>query len=173
MSASPSPSRAAILTAGSAESGVTIASGAGCSPFTSVPASSRYAPGSCSGSYRPYARIRRLCLASSVRHALVAIRCSQVRTEDRPSKPPSALLHFCGCLTCTAGVAIPPTGKEPRNFGLHRVKQLAVIRRHAMPLGEAVQAAMNAGFPPAAPLLVLAAYAAVFGYVAKRFFPWE
>ena len=29
------------------------------------------------------------------------------------------------------------------------------------------------GFVPAAPLLVLAAYAAVFGYLALRFFRWE
>jgi ABC-2 type transport system permease protein len=47
---------------------------------------------------------------------------------------------------------------------------------HFTPLGAAVQAmqaAMNVGFPPAAPLLVLAAYALVFGYLAKRFFRWE
>ena len=47
---------------------------------------------------------------------------------------------------------------------------------HFTPLGaavQAIQAAMNVGFPPAAPLLVLAAYAVVFGYVAKRFFRWE
>ena len=47
---------------------------------------------------------------------------------------------------------------------------------HFSPLGAAVQAmqaAMNVGFPPAAPLLVLAAYALVFGYLAKRFFRWE
>ena len=47
---------------------------------------------------------------------------------------------------------------------------------HYTPLGAAVQAmqaAMNVGFPPAAPLLVLAAYALVFGYLAKRFFRWE
>jgi len=47
---------------------------------------------------------------------------------------------------------------------------------HFSPLGAAVQAmqaAMNVGFPPAAPLLVLAAYALVFAYLAKRFFRWE
>jgi ABC-2 type transport system permease protein len=47
---------------------------------------------------------------------------------------------------------------------------------HATPLGAAVQAmqyAIDVGFPPAAPLLVLAAYALVFGYLAKRFFRWE
>jgi ABC-2 type transport system permease protein len=47
---------------------------------------------------------------------------------------------------------------------------------HFSPLGAAVQAmqaAINVGFPPAAPLLVLAAYALVFGYLAKRFFRWE
>ena len=88
MSASRSPSRAATMAAGSAESGVTIASGTGCSQLTSVPASSRYASGSGSGSYRPDGSIRRLRLASSVRHLLVAIWYSQVRTEDRPSNPP-------------------------------------------------------------------------------------
>jgi ABC-2 type transport system permease protein len=44
------------------------------------------------------------------------------------------------------------------------------------PLGAAVQAmqaSMQTGFPPAAPLLVLAAYAVVFGYLARRFFRWE
>jgi ABC-2 type transport system permease protein len=44
------------------------------------------------------------------------------------------------------------------------------------PLGaavQAIQASMQTGFPPAAPLLVLAAYAAVFGYLASRFFKWE
>jgi len=44
------------------------------------------------------------------------------------------------------------------------------------PLGamvQAVQASMKTGFPPAAPLLVLAAYAVVFGYLARRFFRWE
>jgi hypothetical protein len=32
---------------------------------------------------------------------------------------------------------------------------------------------MLQGFPPVAPLLVLAAYAVVFGFLAKRFFRWE
>ena len=44
------------------------------------------------------------------------------------------------------------------------------------PLGAAVQAmqdAMRTGFPPAAPLLVLAGYAVVFGFLAWRFFRWE
>lgn len=44
------------------------------------------------------------------------------------------------------------------------------------PLGatvQAVQAAMKTGFPPTQPLLVLAAYAVVFGYLARRFFRWE
>jgi ABC-2 type transport system permease protein len=44
------------------------------------------------------------------------------------------------------------------------------------PLGamvQAVQASMKTGFPPVAPLLVLAAYAVVFGYLARRFFRWE
>jgi ABC-2 type transport system permease protein len=44
------------------------------------------------------------------------------------------------------------------------------------PLGAAVAAiqdSMLQGFPPIAPLLVLAAYALVFGFLARRFFRWE
>ena len=44
------------------------------------------------------------------------------------------------------------------------------------PLGPAVQAmqdSMLSGFPPVQPLLVLAGYAVVFGFLAKRFFSWE
>jgi ABC-2 type transport system permease protein len=44
------------------------------------------------------------------------------------------------------------------------------------PLGaavQAIQASMQTGFPPVAPLLVLAAYALIFGFVARRFFRWE
>jgi ABC-2 type transport system permease protein len=38
---------------------------------------------------------------------------------------------------------------------------------------EAIQDSMLQGFPPTAPLLVLAAYALVFGFLARRFFRWE
>jgi ABC-2 type transport system permease protein len=44
------------------------------------------------------------------------------------------------------------------------------------PLGAAVQAmqdSMQTGFPPIAPLLVLVAYALLFGFLARRFFRWE
>jgi ABC-2 type transport system permease protein len=44
------------------------------------------------------------------------------------------------------------------------------------PLGAAVQAIQSAllnGFPPIAPLLVLPAYAVIFGALAVRFFRWE
>ena len=44
------------------------------------------------------------------------------------------------------------------------------------PLGAAVQAmqsSMQTGFPAATPLLVLFAYAVVFGFLARRFFRWE
>ena len=44
------------------------------------------------------------------------------------------------------------------------------------PLGAAVEAmqdSMLGGTLPAAPLLVLAAYALVFGFLARRFFRWE
>jgi ABC-2 type transport system permease protein len=44
------------------------------------------------------------------------------------------------------------------------------------PLGaavQAIQASMQTGFPPVPPLLVLAGYGVVFGYLARRFFRWE
>jgi ABC-2 type transport system permease protein len=44
------------------------------------------------------------------------------------------------------------------------------------PLGPAVQAmqdSMLSGFPPVQPLLVLAGYAVVFGFLAQRFFRWD
>jgi ABC-2 type transport system permease protein len=44
------------------------------------------------------------------------------------------------------------------------------------PLGAAVEAmqdSMQGQFPPAVPLLVLAAYAVVFGFLARRLFRWE
>lgn len=44
------------------------------------------------------------------------------------------------------------------------------------PLGaavEAIQDSMLTGFPPVAPLLVLAGYAVVFGFLAGRLFRWE
>src|ERR1017187_1523366 len=44
------------------------------------------------------------------------------------------------------------------------------------PLGAsvaAIQDSMQGQFPPAEPLLVLAGYALVFGFIAKRFFRWE
>ena len=45
----------------------------------------------------------------------------------------AALLHIADA-RCPADVAVPPVlpaGKEPRNFGLHRDKQLAVVRQRA------------------------------------------
>ncbi len=44
------------------------------------------------------------------------------------------------------------------------------------PLGaavEAIQDSVQTGFPPTAPLLVLAGYTLVFAYLARRFFRWE
>ena len=38
---------------------------------------------------------------------------------------------------------------------------------------ETIQDSMQGQFPPAVPLLVLAGYAVVFGYLARRFFRWE
>jgi ABC-2 type transport system permease protein len=47
---------------------------------------------------------------------------------------------------------------------------------HFTPLGAVVQATVYpifGEFPPTSPLLVLAAYALVFGFLARRFFRWE
>ena len=44
------------------------------------------------------------------------------------------------------------------------------------PLGasvEAMQDSMQGHFPPAASLLVLAGYALVFAFIARRFFRWD
>jgi ABC-2 type transport system permease protein len=44
------------------------------------------------------------------------------------------------------------------------------------PLGaavEAIQDSLYRGFPPIAPLLIMAAYAAIFGFLANRFFRWD
>jgi ABC-2 type transport system permease protein len=44
------------------------------------------------------------------------------------------------------------------------------------PLGaavEAIQDSVQGQFPPAMPLLVLVAYAVVFGFLAQRWFRWE
>jgi hypothetical protein len=38
---------------------------------------------------------------------------------------------------------------------------------------EAIRDSMQKGFPPAAPLLILAGYAVAFGFLASRFFRWE
>jgi ABC-2 type transport system permease protein len=52
---------------------------------------------------------------------------------------------------------------------------LATISNYT-PLGaavEAIQDSMQQGFPPIAPLLVLAGYAVAFGFLARRMFRWE
>jgi hypothetical protein len=44
---------------------------------------------------------------------------------------------------------------------------------HLGPAVQAIQGSMLTGFPPVQPLLVLAGYAVVFGFLAKRFFRWD
>ena len=75
------------MTAGSADSGVTSASGTGCSHRTPATGSGS-ASGSDSGAPSPDGSGRRPRCRSAVRHALVAIRYSHVRSEERPSNPP-------------------------------------------------------------------------------------
>ena len=100
----------------------------------------------------------------SARRGTICLGGSDCRTADHPAGPrravrrlvtilrsgaaagvSAALLHFADAC-CAAGVAISRAGKEPRNFGLHRVKQLVVVRRRA----EIIQ------LPPATPRLKLA-----------------
>jgi len=87
-------------------------------------------------------------------------------------------------LARTAGAArgLMAAALYPMMFfsGLYYPVQLmpAVIQdvSNYTPLGAAVQAIGDSWvgqFPPAQPLLVLAAYALVFGFLAKRFFRWE
>ena len=87
-------------------------------------------------------------------------------------------------LARTAGAArgLMAAALYPMMFfsGLYYPVQLmpAVIQdvSNYTPLGAAVQAIGDlwvGQFPPAQPLLVLAAYALVFGFLAKRFFRWE
>jgi ABC-2 type transport system permease protein len=64
--------------------------------------------------------------------------------------------------------------------GLYRTVQLlpGVVQdiSHYSPLGatvEAIGASWAVGFPPTRPLLVLVAYALIFGFLVKRFFGWE
>jgi hypothetical protein len=55
-------------------------------------------------------------------------------------------------------------------------EDLHLVVGNFTPLGAsvaAIQDSMQGQFPPAEPLLVLAGYAVVFGFLAKRFFRWE
>ncbi len=85
----------------------------------------------------------------------------------------------------------PKRDRRPRHR-CRRVLPSAVLRWHVAaasndarhppgdqqlhPLGaaaEAMQDSMQGQFPPAAPLLVLAGYALVFAFIARRYFRWE
>ena len=80
--------RETATAAGSAGAVPNSASGTGWSQGTSI----RGAPGAASASWAgapsPDGSGLRLRFSSARRHALVAIRYSQVRTEERPSNPP-------------------------------------------------------------------------------------
>jgi ABC-type multidrug transport system permease subunit len=85
-------------------------------------------------------------------------------------------LALCMAALFAIGLAIAAVA---RTAGAARGLMGAVIQdiSHFTPLGAAVQAIGDswvAGqFPPVQPLLVLAGYALVFGYLAKRFLRWE
>ena len=88
MTASRSHSRAATIAAGSSESGVTRSSGTGSSHAMPGSAAPMAASGSSAGPPSPEGSARRARCWSAVRHALVAMRYSQTRTDDRPSNVP-------------------------------------------------------------------------------------
>ena len=78
-------SRAATTVEGSEPaSASTMLSGIGCSHGTSL-ASTSSSPACPPGAPRPVGSGRRCLPSRLVRQTLVAIRCSQVRTDDRPS----------------------------------------------------------------------------------------
>jgi ABC-type multidrug transport system permease subunit len=91
-----------------------------------------------------------------------------VRNEARLAwRQPSGLI---------AGVGIPPLMFSGLYYPTQLMPTALKDIAHFTPLGAAVEAIQDTvvqGFVPAAPLLVLAAYAAVFGYLAMRFFRWE
>jgi hypothetical protein len=84
--ASRMPARDTVTAAGSSCSAASSASGNGCSQGTSGPATTGVCASS-AGPPRPDGSGRRPRRSSAVRQTLVAIRYSQVRTEERPSNP--------------------------------------------------------------------------------------
>jgi hypothetical protein len=86
--ASRSPDRAAATAAGSADSGRSSASGNGSSHGTSDAGDAMGPAGSPLGAPSPEGSGRRCRFSIARRQALVAIRYSHVRSEDRPSKLP-------------------------------------------------------------------------------------
>ena len=84
--ASRIPARDAVTAAGSSRSPASSTSGSGWSHGTSGAATTGVA-GSSDGAPRPDGNGRRPRRSIAVRHALVAIRYSQVRIDERPSNP--------------------------------------------------------------------------------------
>jgi hypothetical protein len=80
--------RETTTAAGSAGADPNHPSGMGCSHGTSGRAAASGASGSSAGPPSPDGSGRRPRVSSARRHALVAIRYSQVRTDERPSNPP-------------------------------------------------------------------------------------
>ena len=80
--------RAVTIEAGSAGPALTSTSGMGCSHGISSCPTAGGAAGSSAGAPRPDGSGRRLLFSSARRQALVAIRYSQVRSDDRPSNSP-------------------------------------------------------------------------------------
>ncbi len=80
--------RESTTAAGSAGAVPNSASGTGSSQGTSVRAAPGVVSASCAGAPSPDGSGLRPRVSSARRHALVAIRYSQVRMDERPSNPP-------------------------------------------------------------------------------------
>jgi hypothetical protein len=109
MSASRTLLRAVRIVAGSCASGVTRASGTGPSHATSGSAGRGGASGSSAGPPSPEGSARLPRCSSAVRHALVAMRYNQVRSDERPSKLPYErhARRYVSCTRSSASSAEP------------------------------------------------------------------
>ena len=102
--ASLTESRTAAISAGSPWSGTTRESGIGVTQRSSAGCGRMYVSTGGDAGPRSMGSARRFSPRSVSRQTLVAIRYSQERSEDRPSKP-SAAFHARSIVSCTASSA--------------------------------------------------------------------
>jgi hypothetical protein len=90
--------------AGSPLPSVSLASGIGSTQVRSLSGVGTWTPSARVGGCNSIGKARRLRLRSMSMHTFVAIRCSQVRSDERPSKPPYSR-HARTIVSCTASSA--------------------------------------------------------------------